>query len=834
MNDKINITGYLEGSSTEKNPYNIIPSNNITMKGVKNTVLAVKLDKNGKPIGMKFMKPNKDYNFDDAASVLEIPKYQVGIQVPPVVLPSEDPYAYGNDNNILQPNTFAPTGDLANIPPASYGTVEPQQNTANQTTPATGDTNSTLQDVDPLQADIDRLNLEEMEENAKEEEIFANSLQQPQDVSREDIDKMLYDKAVNMGNENANNNDFGEFDPRKRPNIQFFNPYGGLDIPTALTNLGSSIENKDTLGIIANSTKTLFGGARNVLGGMGTARRNNYVMNDFLDSYNDPIEQYTEDGGMIKFKHGGAMKKEKLLTGEYITGIDQDDASKQGFANAEVEAGEYIQSNEGDIAQVIGKKHSQGGEQLPLQEGEKVLTDNLKLGAKNAKYIRDNFDINVKAKDTYARVLDKFGSKIGLKSLVKEEELALAKMEEMEKGGESQTKGLNMQFLNNKIVEIRKQKSPIEEARKMLYGKLFEMQEMDKPEEERAEGFKKGGNFQPGGEQKDYEKYLDYVPEGQSRNEAGAYGSTTEEDIKRAIERNRWWYEPFRDGTFDPTNPDDVKAYQEATGVLQVDGKFGEQTRSYVKDRTVGVPPAEGINMPELTGDLMPNIVTGLPKEGATDVTNVNEEDLTEEEKQARYMVLLPDQYPMTPEGMSPHMKVSRRFDRKTPMKIDPRPYLNEIYAQEEAQAAKLEGLSPNVKAAAMANLNADTQGKITEMMSRIDSTNLASADKTESENVQIQRMEANAAAQDALSYEQRQYLAKAKTDAEIAEYFDKIQAVNIGNYATINALNNANARFSDIQFDGSGYVVSDAPDFEQSLEQLMLAKLMQDNNKTT
>ncbi|MCB1712271.1 MAG: hypothetical protein KDH96_07285, partial [Candidatus Riesia sp.] len=208
------------------------------------------------------------------------------------------------------------------------------------------------------------------------------------------------------------------------------------------------------------------------------------------------------------------------------------------------------------------------------------------------------------------------------------------------------------------------------------------------------------------------------------------------------------------------------------------------------------------------------------------------EKDLNKEISD-RYMALLPDQYPMSPSGIEPHLKVDRRFDRVSSKKIDPRPYLNNLFSQQKAEEKKLEGLSPNVRAAAKANLEANTQKAIGDIMLKIDNANLSSEQRTEEVNSQIQRMEENASAKDALSYEQRQLLAKAKTEAEVANYYDKIQEVNIGNFATINALNNANARYSDIQFDGTGYVVSDAPDFERSLEQLMLARMMQQQKET-
>ena len=78
MNNKINKTGYLKGSQTEKNNYNIIPGGDITMKNVEKSLLAIKLGKDGKPIGMEFMDPNKEYEFDDTYAVLEVPKYQFG------------------------------------------------------------------------------------------------------------------------------------------------------------------------------------------------------------------------------------------------------------------------------------------------------------------------------------------------------------------------------------------------------------------------------------------------------------------------------------------------------------------------------------------------------------------------------------------------------------------------------------------------------------------------------------------------------------------------------------------------------------------------------------
>lgn len=76
----VNETGYLDGEETSNNPFNIIPSNSITMEGVTGNVIGVPIKKGklGKPV---LMKEGGNYEFKGADSVLEYrqkSKYQVG------------------------------------------------------------------------------------------------------------------------------------------------------------------------------------------------------------------------------------------------------------------------------------------------------------------------------------------------------------------------------------------------------------------------------------------------------------------------------------------------------------------------------------------------------------------------------------------------------------------------------------------------------------------------------------------------------------------------------------------------------------------------------------
>ena len=84
------------------------------------------------------------------------------------------------------------------------------------------------------------------------------------------------------------------------------------------------------------------------------------------------------------FQKGGTKEREKVhksLTGEYAFGIDS-----ENNVNSELEDGEFLQDSAG-IKEVEGKKHSEGGEKMALEDGTLILSDYLKVGARNAKVL---------------------------------------------------------------------------------------------------------------------------------------------------------------------------------------------------------------------------------------------------------------------------------------------------------------------------------------------------------------------------------------------------------------------------------------------------------------
>lgn len=67
-------TGYRDDSPDKNNPYNIIPSNKISMKGVSIPLIGVPI-KGGAPSleEARLMKPGEEHNFEGAEAVIEIP-----------------------------------------------------------------------------------------------------------------------------------------------------------------------------------------------------------------------------------------------------------------------------------------------------------------------------------------------------------------------------------------------------------------------------------------------------------------------------------------------------------------------------------------------------------------------------------------------------------------------------------------------------------------------------------------------------------------------------------------------------------------------------------------
>lgn len=487
-----NTTGYTAGSDTEKNGINIIPSSKITMKNVNKSLTLIPVI-NGKPQYSKkvIAKPgDDDIDFGpDVTSVIEVPMAQsqwgtIGDTV---------------DEGFRKKNPFAPNSNTQHTY-GSFGT--PNSNT-------TGFTGGfpPLNVKDPGIPSDDMFGTQKQEPgvNANFEDIDYQGTPQWQiDASKEAISQNRQ-PVTTTGNDS---------------NIKYLsslNPYGTADLGTSMyksgigfgiSKYGKSSGQKAaglTLGI-ASAAQGILGSARNFFSGMGEAKRYGQAEEEMkrrrllamqeegtydtmvgVDGQGQTLGY--KKGGFIDFlKKGGYTKPEpentekrevdpKMLTGNFLQGNDT-----HPDPNAELEAGEYVRTPEGQTMEIVGKKHSEGGELVNLPEETKVISDYVKVGATNAKNMEKFYDIKVSANSTFASVVDKFRKSIGLTAMLEDEEELIKKVAAQEQVTNKETKDLNYKVLSKRLTTIQEQKAPLEDKLREFIDYVFDEQEKYKVE----------------------------------------------------------------------------------------------------------------------------------------------------------------------------------------------------------------------------------------------------------------------------------------------------------------------------------------------------------------
>lgn len=181
----------------------------------------------------------------------------------------------------------------------------------------------------------------------------------------------------------------------------------------------------------------------------------------------------------VFFAEGGEKKNLfKALTGEYQFALD----SKKPMVepNAEIEGGEYLFDSNG-IRKAEGKTHEKGGMPVALEDGTRILSDHLKLGAQVAKKINKELGLPVRATDTYAKVLDRYNSKTGLEKINSELEGLMGMMKDQKtKVKDKHTSDLNTDYLSKQLYKKTESKKPIEKDREKLFDIMFQIQEESK------------------------------------------------------------------------------------------------------------------------------------------------------------------------------------------------------------------------------------------------------------------------------------------------------------------------------------------------------------------
>lgn len=772
---------------------------------------------------------DRNYEFEDGGN---LPKYALGTTDDECGGPGQPPCPpkpLGEYENYVNETAEQRDQRLGNIPQGDF------QNYVNETP---------LQRSERLQAEANQndeaygsFKKDDSKFNVQTTMVQPEASGQPGLKTQEELMEAL--KGANMKQYQAPSK-------KQQPDFNILNPYTGVDIPTSAAMLGQSIQNKDAFGIATSGLKTGLGLARNMATGMGQQKTYNRVMKDHYEEQKDSMNTN------VTYRDGGKMEDAMLATGDYMKGNNLND----GQYNAEIEKGEYFQTNQGDIAEVLGEKHSKGGEKIQMQPEDRVLSDNLKLGAKTAKMIRDDYGITVKAKHTYSDVLDKLTKKIGLKDISKEEAKVYEKIDKQTDTKDKMTRDMNLEVLSKKVEELKAEKEPLTMQKQEMFDRLYAMQEASKPKsKEKPAEFEKGGELpkyefggredlinklvnelnmteddaaamldEPRPDAKDNYKIGDANKNFRRQSDSGVYfGNVNDKDFEEFKQKNDHWYD-FSE--FDPRDKNQVMMLQEEYNKrtpgnkVKVDGKFGEQTVSlylspgqaanFAKKADVQGEMVQGSYDP-LLGSPGPKSLDGNEsKPGAKtngisgNTTNKSGEDQYRNTNAGLYTGYYGS--PLPPTALQGTIKSERRFPLEKAMEVNVDPYIQDIYDQQNISNRQLESLPPSARAAAMANVRGNTQSQTSKVRGQVDNQNLANAQNVNSRNVATQRMEENAREADRLAYEQRQYRAQSLTDNDWNNYYNNMQNINKQKYMDIHNLNLANTSKEDYYFDGQRF----------------------------
>ena len=862
---KFSKDGYKKNSKDKDNPVNYIKGGSITMRGVSHPVMAIPYDKDGNPMPAKLMQPEEEYNFGGEVSyVMEIP-YKKGGEY----------YA--------QAGGYQPQFLVQNTPAFQWM----QQQTQNPVVPVNPNPQQLNQDVENFDQDQA---LQEAQANLN----FANSLPQYQGMTKEQMQGAV---DMEIPSEQTNNDQF-MFNPFQTQNkTQFFNPYGGYDIPTASYLLGENIEQGDTWGTVSAAAKIALGVGRNLASGMGNARRNQFITNEADQNMRDSLTQtrYAQEGGELsqddiavlqkdmsndiqfsedwlrqnvekvqpvqpegkpvvnlgrykgvnyfdieqtpngvilkttqanphnadtvkellpylkemnpntnldiqyvpKYKEGG--ETEKLTTGEYVTGMK----GAESESNIEVEEGEWMLFNNGDVSKVLGDKHKDGGEKMNVEPGTKIISAYTKIGKDTAKEIRDKYEIKLKAKDTYATALDRINKKIGLEKLGQEQEELISEMEAQKDTKDKSTYDLNMQLISSRLKEIEDEKKPLEQQRREAFTSIFEMQESKKPKEKmkyggETEALAKQYNMSP----EKVQELLGQYQQGGSVLDSvladiGVKDEYTGEEAKRIMES--------MSSTYDLTNYFNVE---------ELDGK-GDNYRLTLKRKPL--QKVEQTIQPQGIVDTTPSLEAEIPTNipPPTPPQQTGEDNTARQTQDGRSILQMPEQSILPPSPLLPQLKGEVRLGRIEPVYVSPEAALTEQNRQLQTAHEQLNRLPDAQRQAVLASLLASSQQASNQTISQTQGTNQQAQLQADQFNIGQQGREDLLNLENAMSYEAKVQRGINNYEQSVNNYFNAMTQNQLGKYMEINRLNLLNQLYDNFQYTGDGIEQTSQPTFD-------------------
>lgn len=631
----------------------------------------------------------------------------------------------------------------------------------------------------------------------------------------------------------------------------------------------------------------------------------------------------------VFFQEGG-QKNEiyKSLTGQFEFELPKNSP----IVNAEIEGGEHLKDSNG-VRKALGKSHNEGGMSVHLENGARVISDHLKLGGEFARALKKEYDIDVKASDTYAKALDKYNKKIGLVKKTEEAEKTIKQLDEQKQGTKDEaTLALNTEHLMNEIHEASKEIEPLEKKKEEMFNLLYTAQEDSKSKKENKDNFMQdGGSVQSLASKYNIseDKLKEILPQyqdgkgnvysplnpnnplfvGQTSFDAtqdgrisnryedpskfikqtevgtGYFGDVVtynSEDVQNQIKKlhPEIYSQYFKEGEI---KPKDVKGFQQAIkskyekiltdaekiypkdskeiqtlktniakdtfltddSVKGLEGKFGNFTSTrpnfalnvLPKDVLLEVKNA-GINTASELKKVFPEYHKQfveskglesdfwLGEQSQASLTPVNQptqiiEEITqpltpvEEARRSNTgMLLLPDQTPLSPPSMLAPAKFTPRVYGFEYAQISPEQQLSEISRSQLATQNQLAQLPDAQKAATLASMDANNAQNVSKIISDTNRYNAQAKERTDANQAQVMTQQSAADMSSASQYQQLMGREIEGYEADLQNYYNRLNENQLNNWKTIETINLSNAMNPNVQYTGSGYEVINTPTF--------------------
>ena len=251
--------------------------------------------------------------------------------------------------------------------------------------------------------------------------------------------------------------------------VNIMNPFGGISMDYALNFAGEGFGSGNYGQAAVGTGLSLLKGARNFLTGFSTGKENKRVGQEYFNN------QFADNRNFTYRQQGGNYKNSDIIAQNAI--VDNPQSS-----NVNLEGNEFVMRNDGQVQPVVGDKHIENGKKADgvnaqLEDGDKVLSNYVKLKPNDIKDLKDRYDISLKKGVTFADAQKKLDQKLGIKKLETEKADILEKIEKATKIKDSDTKQLSLEVLTKKTGDVNEKLNTLSGVRADNFEFLFTRQE---------------------------------------------------------------------------------------------------------------------------------------------------------------------------------------------------------------------------------------------------------------------------------------------------------------------------------------------------------------------